>query len=306
MRWTIGVMMLALAFLIGASVSAPVALAAEGSDACCDVGCDACGDPCNSGTCCGGLVADLELTFLRYFQEGGVTDAIGAPVETDYEFAPRIVLGYVAGNGLGFRTRYWELDTAAVSLAGNPCGANAYNLDWELFQEYCLGCDTTIELSLGLRYAELWLDSTDLVTDPQNPLLGIHSFSGFGGTMAAQVNRAVLRGNVYARARMSLLMGDAAERAIDLNTGLVFRSVADDCTAVQTELALGYEICRCTSLGIVTLRSGVEWQNWANMAIGGVPFGQPIDTPLIGGLGVGDQMEDAGFAGFVVGFGLER
>lgn len=294
MRWTIGVMMLALAFLIGASVSAPVALAAGGCDACCDVGCNPCGDPCSNGCCCGGLVTDLELTFLRYFKEGGVHDYAGLPAETDYQFAPRFVLGYVGASGLGFRTRYWELDTATTSVIGNPCGVNAYNIDFELFQEYRLGRDTTVELALGLRYAELWEDSIDLLAIP-DPLLGIGSFSGFGGTMAAEAKRAVLMGNVYARARLSLLMGDAGVREINLNTGAALTSSADDCTATQTELAIGYEICRSTRYGVVTLRSGVEWQNWANMAVAEAPFGV-----------LGDQMEDAGFAGFVVGFGLER
>ena len=291
MRWTITIMMLALALFISAPGSVALAQEGECDVACCDDGCGS----CNSG-CCGGLVADVELTFLRYFQEGGVTDAVGAPVETDYEFAPRFELGYVGAGGMGLRTRYWELDAAAVSAANNDCGVNAYNIDVELFQEYSLGCDTTLELSLGVRYAELWLDSTDYAFIP-NPALGVYSFCGFGGTMAAEAKRAVLCGDVYARARMSLLMGDAAARSTDLVVGGTVLSEADDCTATQTELALGYEICRCTNLGVVTLRTGVEWQNWANMAVADAPFG---------GVGDDDQMEDAGFAGFVVGFGLER
>ena len=292
MRSITGIMVLAVAFLVGASV----ALAQDGG---CDVNCAeaACGS-CNSG-CCGGLVFDTELTFLRYFQEGGVTDGVGSPAETDYEFAPRFVLGYAGANGLGVRVRYFELDASVTSVIGNAAGVNAYTLDTEFFQEYSLGCDTTIEFSLGLRQSELWLDSTDLFTDPANPMFGLYGFSGFGGTMGAQVNRNVLNGSIYARARMSLLMGDAVARGVDLNTGLSATTRADDCTAVQTELGIGYEICRCTSLGMVTLRSGVEWQNWANMAIAdtGVPF--------FGAPG-GDEMEDAGLAGFVVGFGLER
>jgi hypothetical protein len=279
-------MMLAVAFLISASAS--MAFADEGGCdvACCDPGCDSC-----INSCCGGIVADVELTFLRYFQEGGVTDMLGDPVETDYEFAPRFVLGYAGANGLGLRTRYWELDASVVSAAGNPSGLNAYNIDLEAFQEYCLGCDTTLELSLGVRYAELWQDSTDVGAQE----FGTAGFSGFGGTMGAEVNRNVLNGSVYARARLSLLMGDAVVRQVDAAGAPLLLSYADDCTAAQTELGIGYEICRCTRLGMVTLRTGVEWQNWANMAVADVPFGV-----------VGDQMDDAGFAGFVVGFGLER
>jgi hypothetical protein len=292
MRWTIALLMLALALVISAPGSVALADEGECDVACCDAGCGSC---CGNG-CCGGLVSDIELTWLRYFQEGGVTDAVGLPAETDYEFAPRFVLGYVAPSGLGARMRYWELDAATVSDGGDAVGANAYTLDWELFQEYCLGCDTTLELALGLRYSELWLDSTDLFTG-EDPLFGLYGFSGFGGTMAAEVNRNVLCGRVYARGRLSLLMGDAAVHETNLRTLVVMSDYADDCTAVQTELGLGYEICRCTRLGLVTVRTGVEWQNWANMAIADAPFG---------GVGDDDQMEDAGFAGFVLGFGLER
>jgi hypothetical protein len=282
MKWTITIMMLALALMI----SAPVALAD-------DCGCDPdCCDGCGDGCCdpgCGGLVADIELTLLRYFQEGGVTDPIGAPAEYDYEFAPRFVLGYVGPGGLGIRTRYWEIDGSATSEAGLPVGVNAYNIDIEAFQEYCLGCNTTIELSLGVRYAELWQDAVDIRLQS----LAITGFSGFGGTMAAEVNRAVFVGDIYARARLSVLMGDAVVRQID-PAGFALSSYADDCTATQTELGLGYEICRCTNFGMLTLRAGVEWQNWANMAVAG-NFATPADV-----------MEDAGFAGFVFGLGLER
>ncbi len=286
MRWTITIMMLALAVFI--SVPGSVGLAQEGGGdvACCDDGCDSCGN-----SCCSGLVADLELTFLRYFQEGGVTDQLGSPAEYDYEFAPRFELGYMGSGCLGIRTRYWELDGAATSALGNPVGVNAYNIDVEAFQEYCLGCDTTLELSLGVRYAELWQDAADVGAGTSV----VSGFSGFGGTMAAEAKRAMRRGNVYARARLSLLMGDAV--ISNVLPGAVVPFYADDCTATQTELALGYEICRSTRLGVLTLRAGVEWQNWANMAVADTAFG---------GIGNDDVMEDAGFAGFVAGFGLER
>jgi len=290
MRRTIGVLMLALAFVIGASVSAPVAIAAECDDACCDTGFEACCDPC-ADACCGGLVFDVEFTFLQYNQEGGVTDQTGSSAEFDYELAPRFELGYVGADGLGLRTRYWELDDDTTSAAGNPVGVDTYNIDLEVFQQYCLGHKTTFEIAFGLRYMELWQGSADLAA----PSAVISNFSGFGGTMAAEAKRAALCGNLYARARMSVLVGDAGIR--DLSPRRTRGSFADDCTATQTELGLGYEICRSTGLGVVTLRGGYEWQNWANMAVADTSFG---------GIGNDDVVEDAGFSGFVIGLGLER
>ncbi|MFH1920559.1 MAG: Lpg1974 family pore-forming outer membrane protein [Planctomycetota bacterium] len=283
---------------LAAVVAAVLAAGPAAAQQACETDCGACDAPCAGGWLdgCGdggGLVFDVELTFLRYFQEGGVTDVLGAPAEFDYELAPRFELGYVGADGLGLRTRYWELDAAATSTAGNPVGVNAYNLDIELFQVYDLGRDTTLELSAGLRYAELWQDAANLAV----PMTVISNFSGFGGTMAAEVKRDFLNGDLYARARLSLLMGDAGIRNV-IPDGPVVASFADDCTATQTELAMGYEVSRCfESLGVATLRAGVEWQNWANMAVADTAFG---------GIGDGDVMEDAGFAGFVVGLGLER
>ncbi|MFH1264290.1 MAG: Lpg1974 family pore-forming outer membrane protein [Planctomycetota bacterium] len=282
---------------LAAVVAAVLAAGPAAAQQACETDCGACDDPCAGGWLngCGdggGLVFDVELTFLRYFQEGGVTDAAGNPAEFDYELAPRFELGYVGPAGLGLRTRYWELDAAATSTVGNPVGVNAYNFDLELFQVYDLSCDTTLELSAGVRYAELWQDAADI--ERVNGV--ISNFSGFGGTMAAEVKRDFLNGDLYARARLSLLMGDAGIR--NITPQAVVSSFADDCTATQTELAMGYEVSRCfESLGVATLRTGVEWQNWANMAVADTSFG---------GIGNDDVMEDAGFAGFVVGLGLER
>jgi hypothetical protein len=169
-------------------------------------------------------------------------------------------------------------------------GVQAYNIDLELFQEYGLGCDTTLELALGVRYAELWYDSAH----PSYLTTSILSnFSGFGGTMGAELKRTVFRGDVYARARFSVLVGDPSVRVTNI-FGDSFTNHAEDTVATQTELALGYEVRRYTNLGEVSLRGGVEWQHWANAAAAQQHF--------FGG----DIMEDAGFAGFVVGFGLER
>jgi hypothetical protein len=296
MKWTISVIALSVAFALSVSVSAGVALAGGGDLAlgtCCDPCGDACYDPCcGSGT--GGVVADAEVMFLRYFQEGGVTDAGGQAAEFDYKIAPRFEVGYVAPGGLGIRSRYWMYEHSTRSLDADLVALDTYYVDVECFEEYCLTRYTTVEVFLGVRYAEFGQASTDLQTNS----LFLGRVDGFGATLGAEANRALRVGNLYARGRFSVLMCDADMWDVDLRTGAVAALSADDHTATQTELALGYEVSRSLgSWGLATARIGGEWQNWANVAIADTAFG---------GVGNDDVFEDAGFAGFVVGLGLER
>jgi len=240
---------------------------------------------------CSGLFCDVELQFMRFFQEGGVTDVPGAPAEFNWEFTPRIELGKVGPEGLGFRARYWDYDAGTVSAAGNPVDVEAYYIDAELFQNYDLVWHSSLELALGMRYADL----THTVTDLTVPGSLIGGWQGWGGTLAAEGRRKVLWGDIYARGRLSVLMSDADVQTV-LPGPVVIPFFAEGNTVTQTELAIGYEVSQYFGRALLSARVGAEWQQWSNAAMADTAFG---------GIGATDVMEDVGWAGLVVGFGID-
>jgi len=243
---------------------------------------------------CPAVVFDWEATFMEFCQEGGVTDAGGQTATFDRELAPRFELAYVRPGGLGVRSRYWDFDAYAYSTDGDIVDVDTYYTDLELFQEYRLTRHTTLECALGARYANFGQYLTNSVGD--RAYLG--SFDGFGGTLAVEVNRQVWIGSVYARGRFSILTGDGTIATRVISTGATTYDSARSNSVTQTELGIGYEVRRgLGDWGILNLRVGAEWQQWANVAVGDTAFG---------GVGNDDVLEDASFAGLVFGLGLER
>ena len=226
--------------------------------------------------CCPGCsyIAGIDATFMRYHRSDGVGN------EFDFDFAPRVTLGYVACDGLGIRVRYWDME------ADNNNGASidTFTLDTELFQEYDLGCYTSLEVSAGIRYNE-WTEEGLRNTD---------TFTGFGGIVGIEVTRSVaVGGSLYARLRQSIMMDDFSSSGwwTDNDNG----SSRLDTTRNITEIGLGWQTSCCLCDGAeLTVHVGVEWQNWANYA----------ESHTIGVSGVdydGVSTEDAGFGGFVIG-----
>lgn len=288
MRWISAWIALTGLCLASSSYLSQPALAGDGLG--CNLGCS---NSCNNGCCdCGGLVTDVELTFMKYMQEGGVTDITGSPAGFDLDLAPRFELGYMGSNDIGVRSRYWYYDSNTTSAAGNPLGVNAYTIDGELFHERCLGRKTHLEVSLGLRYLDFKQDIQDLGVP-----VGINSeFEGWGGTFAVEAEHPFWIGNAYARGRWSILLGNAD--AINVNGGGTTAFRAEDTTSTLTELGIGYELSRCFgNWGTGSIRFGGEWQTWSNVALADTAFG---------GLGNDDVLEDAGFAGLVLGMEWKR
>lgn len=242
--------------------------------------------PADCNACCcqsGSLVFDLEGTFFRYHRADGVQDAANQ-IEFGFELSPRITLGYQTGDGLGVRLRYWDYDHNARS-GNDVITVDTFTLDAEWFRKLQLACDTTLEFSSGIRYldfSETLLFNTAATNEDT-------SFSAPGLLAGLQVNQRVLGGEIYARARGSLLMSDKRRSA-----GAA--SVLDfDTTHAITELSTGYQVSYCLASGaILDLRAGVEMQNWTNLSVSN-------NTSL---LSVDDIPTDVGFGGFVIGAGL--
>ncbi len=201
-------------------------------------GCDAC--CCDSGY---GLDVDFELAFLSLHRSDGFSrDGI-----FELEAAPRVAVGYEICDDFGARVRYWEFNHfEAAGQGGNPSQVDTYNIDLELYRAICLDCGLTAEFAGGIRYNHY---SDNNVADNNQTT----RFNAYGGTLGIELSQAVTcNGNVYARGRWSLLMGDSVD---DGNRDF-------DVLRDQYEVGIGYEQDICV-MGInAVVRGGAEWQNW--------------------------------------------
>jgi hypothetical protein len=255
--------------------------------------------------CCarGGLVADVELTFLQYRQERGVV----TPPRTDFglDLAPRFELGYMAGSDVGIRSRYWFYDVALTSTDGPRLAVDAYTIDWELFHERCIGCGTQLEFSCGLRY----LDFKQVAENPGFMDPKIRDFRGWGGIFGIEARHPLWIGSAYARGRWGVLLGDADTGVIGGRyrnpRGEVLQTATlSGTTSTVTELGFGYEMTRDLGCwGTCSVRFGGEWQTWSDMVVGsryvaleGVPF---YEQEIL-------EADDAAFAGLVLGMEWRR
>lgn len=280
-KWTIRAAALAATLLFN------VGLAMAGDCSCNDCSCggsSSCGccDSCHDSGCdcgCGGSswIFDAEATFFRYHRADGVQNG-NNPIDFGFEIAPRIALGY-QNCGRGARVRYWEYDHRSEN-AGDSIDVATYTIDGEWFTNLQIFCDTRIEFSAGVRY----VDFREILDFPVGgPILENTRFSGVGGLIGLQVNQAVWGGELYARARGSILMSDKGISSPETN--LV------DATQTIAELGLGYQVTyRLGNGSLLAARAGVEWQNWSDFS---------VEQNLSG-----DEGSDVGFGGFVVGAGL--
>jgi hypothetical protein len=235
-----------------------------------------------------GLLFRVDLAFLRYHQSGGVRDsrpaAPGTGAEFDFNFAPRYTLGWEFSDGLGVRANYWRFDESEPTFDGTSfVGIEAQTFDLELYRRVCLMPGTSIEVFGGFR----WVQFTQ--TDGQ----GLnYDFSGMGATVGIEGSQSLCCwGRVYARARWSIIMGDAtlaSSGALD-DAVMVFT----DNESTQTELALGWDnccrVCNCANL---VYGFGLEWHQWSDAAIAADQGGE-------------GALYDAGWAGFVFRVGLQ-
>ena len=223
---------------------------------------DACCDPC----CCdqSGLVFGYESTFFRYHHNDGIPPAEGF----DFEYSPRITIGYVGPDGLGVRVRYWDYDHS-----NGGADVDTYNVDLELFEEIQLGRCTSLEISGGIRYNDYHQSGFNFESDDD---YGIYGFSGCGGILGLQANRQVaVGGSLYGRLRQAILMDDFNDDS----------TVRHDVVLGHTEIGFGYSCGRTCGCYTVSTLAGVEWQQWQN-----------YDQGDEGGIG---------FGGFVLGIGID-
>ena len=200
------------------------------------------------GTCITpGITLDAELLFLRPFGSDGGTFDNG----NQYNPGVRLAGGFVRGDGLGLRARWFSYGSNAIDPDGD---FDAYYADLELTDKFGLGCwEATV--SGGLRYAEF--------TQPVSQ----DGMFGLGPQIGIELTRQV-RSNLYlfTSARTSMLFG---QEQFD----------NEDDTFSISEMQLGVEFRRDLGGAAFFVRTAVEGQYWSAVA-----NDDEEDLGLIGGV----------------------
>lgn len=188
--------------------------------------------------------------------------------EYDYEFTPRIWLGWDSAEGIGARVRYWQLDVDATQafdvpgehplseVAGIQSWVEAHTLDAEATLRGCWG-KTNFLLAGGFRYAKLDTGVAAFGDEPDQFIpLGM-DFEGGGLTVAVEARRPF--GNrgfaLVGGLRQSWIYGDTDARIADLPVTLRF----EDHMMQISEANLGIQWSRCLARG-ATLTAAAVWE----------------------------------------------
>lgn len=195
-----------------------------------------CADHCCSTP---GMVAGAELVLARVFgSDNGMRGH-------DYEFAPRLWLGWQGANGVGARVRWFEYFEANPA-SPDDSDLHVMTFDVEATSTLPMGSNWRGLLSGGIRYAEY-----DELDEGGGPVLGKH---GAGPLIGAELHRNLsYRLNMYGIVREAIIFGNG------INT---FSPGADDYEIFAiTEIQLGVEWNRALA-GTARLfaRAGVEGQ----------------------------------------------
>jgi hypothetical protein len=299
----------------------PATAGASGGD-CCGGCASGCASGCGCNTCCGGCCNDCcgccadtrgtcgcfepcchcpgfwgmaELMWFKYHRADGVrtgTDEAGDDAEFDLEITPRITVGYVGQDGLGFRIRYWDFEHDALDNDNGFVNVDTYTWDFEVFDTFCLNRNWDLEIAAGIRYNEF----EETLFDDE-PDLRVNRFEGFGIIVGAELRRLVgANGALFARARGTILMDNKNIINVGATTNQTVELV--DVVVGTTELAFGYDLIAPQCDGsYYFLRLQAEWQTWYNYSSA---FEDTEDNQDFGG------PADVGFAGLGVALGLAR
>jgi len=275
-KWAIRAAALSAALVIPVGLACASDVSCDSYSPSCDYGCDYCDTDCSMCRC-SAWIFDAEATLFRYHRADGVQN-INNPIQFDFFAAPRLMVGY-QNSGRGVRFRYWEYDQRAEN-AGDSIDVSTYTLDAEWFTTLFMDSDTQLEFSAGVRYVD-YLEVLDFPTGV--PVTEETAVDGAGGLLGLQVNQALCYGEVFARARGSIIMTDK-------NTSTP-PTLLVDATQTITEVTVGYQFGhRLWNDSLLLTRVAGEWQQWSDFS---------VDQNL-----GGDTASDVGFFGVVLGGGL--
>ena len=301
-----------------------------------------CSDPCQVCDQGGAYVLYENVIVKPYFSQNTAFKIIDSPAQAfdentdsvdfdwDLEYSPRIELGYIGSNGMGWRARYWHFDhdtslnasgalgDVVVDIVDDPDIEIDVDADGTLETQHSLelytvdlealmrreSCEGAVTGSVGLRYArvEHGYDAADFdaagVLD--DVIRSRNSFEGIGPTIAGEVRRRIGSGNLsgFINARGSLLYGDSDWSARENDEDRVISDRDDLVTVAETQIGVDYR--RPSSNGREFFgRVALEAQYWHNAGTGAIQGGGDVPTDS-------DPREaDLGFVGLSVGLGVD-
>jgi hypothetical protein len=232
--------------------------------------------------------------WFKYHRADGVRtgDDEDNNAEFDLFITPRVTVGYVGQDGLGFRVRYWDCEDDANDDDEGFVKVDTYTIDFEVFDTFCLNRNWDLEIAAGLRYNEF---QEILAEDDDEGFR--NEFDGFGIVASAELRRLVgTNGAVFVRARGSILMDN--KEVVEFEDDDEDEVELIDVVVGTTELAFGYDYIwpQCDG-SYYFFRLQAEWQTWYNYS---TAFAVIDDDDDLG------APSDVGFAGVGFGFGLAR
>jgi hypothetical protein len=212
---------------------------------------------CEGNACCttekhhGRLIADVYAMVLEpsWTNNPAFITTVDARRQTDFgfdmQFVPKISLGWLSGDGYGFRTTWWGfaegatrvgLDPNGILFSALPLGIGIADIapgntlvarahlamnvwDAEAIDLLESGCWSFL-FAGGLRYAHVAqrYDATEFLgtsTEIESSMSSGHSFNGFGPTVALETRYTIGGGGLYllGNVRGSLLFGKRTQVA---------------------------------------------------------------------------------------------
>jgi hypothetical protein len=199
------------------------------------------------------LFADVEFNFFRTH----LADNVLGKLSEQYEFSPRVTLGFRDTGKLDGRARYWSHDRDTRSLAGGTVNVEFDVLDLEGTHVF-LGRRSELQLASGLRLASI--DLSEGGTTAGADLLGI-TFAADGRTCLGSFQEGLFTW-VYG-GRLAILGGDwGGEQGNAFVT-----SLTQDDNVVVHELHSGIDYALCHGDIEFHGRLGFELQNWHSDAL---------------------------------------
>ena len=255
----------------------------------------------------GGLVIGAEATFLKPHDNFGVGMDVNIngntgseSAEFGYELAPRVWLGYVQGDGLGFRVSYWQFDHTTTAPGEGMLvvpGADSVSVNYDTYVFDAEFTDTRniadkwyMMITGGVRYVHYGLNVAFLADGAPTTFNGdfagvVDDFTGEGLTSSIKLRRMVRPwASLFVMGRGSVVMGDSRSYVNNELDGLVMIR-RTDVLRYMWEGQIGGEVHVDTVGGSrLFARGALETQSWD-------------------GFGQGDAV---GFSGFTAAVGMER